>query len=68
MSSVETQNALPSKPGPLNRFKAAENRTTKLKDTLERFKQNQLLENDFRTHIPEPYGLPLKPVHVSLFD
>ena len=54
MSSAEIRNALPPKPGPLKRFRAAHKRLTKRKDTLERFKQNQLLENDFRTHIIEP--------------
>ena len=40
MSSLEMRNALPPKPGPLKRFKAARSRTTKFKDTLERYKQN----------------------------
>ena len=54
MSSAEIRNALPPKPGPLKRFRAAKKRLTRFKDTLERFKQNQLLENDFRTHVIEP--------------
>ena len=54
MSDVEIRNILPSKPGPLKRFRAAKRRTVKFKDTLERFKQNQLLENEYRTHVLEP--------------
>ena len=56
MSTVEIRNILPSKPGPLKRFRAAKNRTVKLKfeDTLERIKQHQLLENESRTHTLEP--------------
>ena len=54
LSSLEIRNALPSKPGPLKRFKAARNRTAKFKDVLERYQQNQILENDLRTHVLEP--------------
>ena len=54
MSSAEIRNALPPKPGPLKRLRAAKKRLTRFKDILERFKQNQLLENDFRTHVIEP--------------
>ena len=54
MSSAEIRNVLPPKPGPLKRFRAAKKRLIRFKDTLERFKQNQLLENDVRTHIIEP--------------
>ena len=54
MSSAEIRNALPPKPGPLKRFRAAKKRLIRFQDTLERFKQNQLLENDVRTHIIEP--------------
>ena len=58
MSSEEIWSALPTKPGPIKRFKAAKNRITKFKDVLERLKQNMLLENEFRTHILEPIWAP----------
>ena len=61
MSSLEIRKALPPKPGPLKRFKAARNRTAKFKDTLERYQQNQLLENDFRTHVLEPVWASFEP-------
>ena len=54
MSSEEIRSALPTKPGPITRFKAAQNRITKFNDVLERFKQNLILENDFHTHLLEP--------------
>ena len=54
MSSDEIRSALLPQPGPVKRCRAARNRTTKFKDTLDRSKQNQTLENDFRTHILEP--------------
>ena len=58
MSPEEIRSALPTKPGPIKRFKAAKSRITKFKDVLERFKQNMILENDFRTHILEPIWAP----------
>ena len=54
LNSVEIRKALPPKPGPLKRFKAARRRLTRFKDTLERYKQSQILESDFRTHVIEP--------------
>ena len=61
LSSLEIRNALPPRPGPLKRFKAARNRTAKFKDTLERYQQNQLLENDFRTHVLVPAWTSFEP-------
>ena len=54
LSSVEIKNALPPKLGPLKRFKAAKQRLTRFKDALERYKQSQILESDFRTHVVAP--------------
>ena len=54
MSAIDIRNALPTKPGPLKRFKAAKTLMIKFKDTLERFKQSQILEHEFRTHVLEP--------------
>ena len=61
LSSLEIRNALTPRPGPLKRFKAARNRTAKFKATLERYHQNQLLENDFRTHVLEPAWTSFEP-------
>ena len=58
MSSDEIRSALPTKPGPIKRFRAAKNRITKFKEVLERFKQNMILENDFHTHVLEPIWAP----------
>ena len=58
MSPEEIRSALPTKPGPIKRFKAAKNRIAKFKDVLERFKQNMILENDFHTHLLEPIWAP----------
>ena len=58
MSPEEIRSALPTKPGPIKRFKAAQNRITKFRDVLERFKQNLILENDFHTHLLEPIWAP----------
>ena len=58
MSPEEIRSALPTKPGPIKRFKAAKNRIAKFKDVLERFKQNMILENDFHTHLLEPVWAP----------
>ena len=72
MSVLDIRKVLPSKPGPLKRFKAAKNRLTKFKDVLERFKQSQILEEDFRSHVLEPIWAPTelcacckKPLHFS---
>ena len=54
MSALEIRKVLPSKPGPLKRFKVAKNRLTKFKNILKRFKQNQILKEDFRSHVLEP--------------
>ena len=58
MSSEEIRSALPTKPGPTKRFRAAKNRITRFKEVLERFKQNIVLENDFHTHLLEPIWAP----------
>ena len=58
LSPEEIRSALPTKPGPIKRFKAAKNRIAKFKDVLERFKQNMILENDFHTHLLEPVWAP----------
>ena len=65
MSSVEIKNAFLSKPGPLKRLNAAKNRTTKFKDTLERFKQNQVLKTILAHTFLSLYASPLKPAHVA---
>ena len=48
----------PASLAPLKRFKAARNRMLKFKDTLERFKQSQILENEFRTLVLAPVWAP----------
>ena len=58
MTAQEIRGALPPKPGPLKRFNAACKRLARFKDCRERFKQSQLLENDFRTHVLEPVWAP----------
>ena len=58
MSSEEIRSALPAKPGPIKRLKTAQNRITKFKDVLERFKQSLILENDVHTHLLEPIWAP----------
>ena len=60
MSADEIRKALPTKPGPIKRFRAAEKRLTKFKDVLERYKQNLILENDFHTHLLEPIWAPVE--------
>ena len=54
MTAQEIRSALPTRPGPLKRFRAAINRITRFQDALERFKANQTLENNCRTHILAP--------------
>ena len=58
MSSDEIRSAPPTKPGPINRFRAAKNRITRFKEVLERFRHNMILENDFHTHLLEPIWAP----------
>ena len=60
MSADEIRKALLTKPGPIKRFRAAEKRLTKIKDVLERYKQNLILENDFHTHLLEPIWAPVE--------
>ena len=58
MSSEGIRSALPTKPGPVKRFRAAKNRITRFRGVLERYKQNLILENDFHRHLLEPTWAP----------